>query len=121
MTRRFLERRLRFGVAPLALQHVREVVQHGVTNAGLASGLLQRRRRLGPLPLPGERDADEEARRRIRGTQLEHAPQLAQRFVEHAGLIERDTEISVLFDARLRHLRIGVGLGAADAMDEAGG
>ena len=109
---------MRLGVSALTLEHVRQIVQHGISHPRLRGGLLQRRRRLAPFPLPRQRQARVEARRAVGRLELEDALELAHRFVEHPGLVEGDAEIPMLLDARLGHPRLGRGLRASDAVDE---
>src|SRR2546422_11367184 len=54
-------------------------------------------------------------------TQLGHPPELARRFVQHAGLVERDAQIAVLLDPGVGHLQVFGGGGTARAMQEARG
>src|SRR2546426_10299661 len=57
----------------------------------------------------------------LAGAQLRHTPELARRLIQHTGLVERDAEVAVLFDARVGDLLVGRRRFAPRPMHEAGG
>ena len=83
-----------------ALQREREVVIDGWTLVR-RERLLVREHRVRKTTLAREDQPDEEVRAAVVRPQLGDAAELAQRFLEHAGLVERDAEVAVFFDALL--------------------
>ena len=79
------------------------VVKGGRLARRQLGGAFQRRRRLRPFRLPKRHEPDVEVRQAGLRPKLGHPPKLPGRLLEHAGLVERDTQI-----AMLRHSGFGL-------------
>jgi hypothetical protein len=79
-------------------------VEHRPASAAQLHHLLQVAQREAVVALAQADQRQVEARVQVVRLQLGHAPELARRLVEHPRAVERDPQVAVLVDARLRHL-----------------
>ena len=92
----------RLVIAPEALQSVPEIVIDRRVDRAARHHLLEQGDGVLPAALAQQHEARVERREVVARAQLVHAPELAHGFVEHPRLVERDAEIAVFGDARLR-------------------